>query len=1095
MCFWGCSMLYVRALIIAGLALTVLVFNPGETGEALPPPLPLFSVRDVGLSGGPPGSHDVSAFGATVPGLSCTAADLMTDPAAGLAFPCGPRVPFAPPGPVPDAATAAGADFGLDIFGPFTDELDGISVGETLTLGVLDFDFSVDRAPLNGGVTTAAGLSCGIPPTDVTLQAALSEAQGDIFNTGTLAPVGCNAQVTDEGILGLIAPYFFAPAVPPLDDMDALTEEIVGPGPGCTLTGGATGITTCPAMTIAATPAGVLPFIPPGASTLLAADEASILVPPATPAIPPDIPAFGCGLYAGGTPCLAVHSTFLGLVPAPGGDDIDALCWFDINGNGLPDHPFWTGLGPAGPGDMYVFSLTPTSAQVVGPPFFSPADILANTSFGGPPRVVMPAAGLGLATTDDVDALMCHSDDTDGDAWPDLVDNCPYTANVAQADADTDNLGDACDSEGPSPNVSGLGGADDCGDGVDNDGDGFIDGADSPCDTDGDGIADIADTEGPSPNAAGVLGGDDCADGVDNNANGLIDAAEGVICDVDLDGIPDIADTEGPLGNSNGFPSGADDCFDTLDNDADGVADGLDPGCATPPPVLYSVADLGTLGGPVGTHDITPIPIFIPMSCTPADLLTPPGTGPAGACAVRLPPAPAGPVPDAMTLAFVDLGLDSAGPFSDDLNALSYGESVNTGPIDYDFSVDAAPGNLGSTVGLPACGAAPNVGTQAAASEAQGDIFNTGSAAPAGCNLLVSDESILGLIAPTAGAPLVPPLDELDALTDISPLPPGPCTLSSGVFPTTCPAFSLTATIIGDSLTTGLVAPDAFSGAGVADEGSILVPPGALGSVTEPPCAAGGPACSYVHSTTLGIVPGAPVGGDNIDALCWFDANGNGAPDQPNAWIPGFGDYYIFSLTPLSPSVTGGFYSAADLLTPDPLLPGGPPLVLRTAASLGLLAGDNVDALICRDDDTDVDGAPDLLDNCPATVNTTQANADGDQWGDACDNCPATSTPWQVPLGDGDCDFWTDADEGIIGTDPNDPCANTPAANDEADDRWPPDFDDNKTINIVDVLKLKPVFGGPVAGNERYDLATGGGATINIVDVLKMKPVFNKSCT
>ncbi len=70
-------------------------------------------------------------------------------------------------------------------------------------------------------------------------------------------------------------------------------------------------------------------------------------------------------------------------------------------------------------------------------------------------------------------------------------------------------------------------------------------------------------------------------------------------------------------------------------------------------------------------------------------------------------------------------------------------------------------------------------------------------------------------------------------------------------------------------------------------------------------------------------------------------------------------------------------------------------------------------------------------------------------------------------------------------------CAETAAQNDEADDRWPADFDDNKTINIVDVLALKVVFGSPSA---RHDLDASGG-NINILDVLAMSPVFGKVCS
>ncbi len=40
--------------------------------------------------------------------------------------------------------------------------------------------------------------------------------------------------------------------------------------------------------------------------------------------------------------------------------------------------------------------------------------------------------------------------------------------------------------------------------------------------------------------------------------------------------------------------------------------------------------------------------------------------------------------------------------------------------------------------------------------------------------------------------------------------------------------------------------------------------------------------------------------------------------------------------------------------------------------------------------DTDSDGTPDILDNCPTTWNPTQADKDHDSIGDVCDNCPYT---------------------------------------------------------------------------------------------------------
>ena len=41
--------------------------------------------------------------------------------------------------------------------------------------------------------------------------------------------------------------------------------------------------------------------------------------------------------------------------------------------------------------------------------------------------------------------------------------------------------------------------------------------------------------------------------------------------------------------------------------------------------------------------------------------------------------------------------------------------------------------------------------------------------------------------------------------------------------------------------------------------------------------------------------------------------------------------------------------------------------------------------------DTDLDGTPDVTDNCPLVANAGQADSDGDSHGDACDNCQTTS--------------------------------------------------------------------------------------------------------
>ena len=67
--------------------------------------------------------------------------------------------------------------------------------------------------------------------------------------------------------------------------------------------------------------------------------------------------------------------------------------------------------------------------------------------------------------------------------------------------------------------------------------------------------------------------------------------------------------------------------------------------------------------------------------------------------------------------------------------------------------------------------------------------------------------------------------------------------------------------------------------------------------------------------------------------------------------------------------------------------------------------------------DFDGDGIPDLPeggDNCPDVRNPDQADTDGDGTGDACDNCPALENPDQ-----------TNTDGDMLG-DACDPCPGTP---------------------------------------------------------------------
>ena len=73
------------------------------------------------------------------------------------------------------------------------------------------------------------------------------------------------------------------------------------------------------------------------------------------------------------------------------------------------------------------------------------------------------------------------------------------------------------------------------------------------------------------------------------------------------------------------------------------------------------------------------------------------------------------------------------------------------------------------------------------------------------------------------------------------------------------------------------------------------------------------------------------------------------------------------------------------------------------------------------------------------------------------------------------------------------PCAATPAADDEAGpDAWPVDFDDNRAVDIDDVLAMKPVFNAPPLYSPRFDFTAD--SVIDIDDVLALKPFFNLTC-
>jgi len=125
-------------------------------------------------------------------------------------------------------------------------------------------------------------------------------------------------------------------------------------------------------------------------------------------------------------------------------------------------------------------------------------------------------------------AVTVYQPDADADGHPDIGDNCPYVANIDQADFDGDGQGDVCDSDDDGDSVADT--ADNCPyvantDQANHDADAVGDACD--VDDDGDSVADTSDN-------CPLVGNTDQAD--------LDGDGQGDVCDPDDDG-DSVADT------------------------------------------------------------------------------------------------------------------------------------------------------------------------------------------------------------------------------------------------------------------------------------------------------------------------------------------------------------------------------------------------------------------------------------------------------------------------------------------------------------------------------------------------------------------------
>jgi Zn-dependent metalloprotease len=123
--------------------------------------------------------------------------------------------------------------------------------------------------------------------------------------------------------------------------------------------------------------------------------------------------------------------------------------------------------------------------------------------------------------------------------------------------------------------------------------------------------------------------------------------------------------------------------------------------------------------------------------------------------------------------------------------------------------------------------------------------------------------------------------------------------------------------------------------------------------------------------------------------------------------------------------------------------------------------------------------------DCSAIVSSPgESDTDGDTILDTTDT-------------DDDNDGFSDTVELAVGTDHLIPCAETPTADDEADDKWPPDLNDDQTVNIVDIVQLTPPTFGSQSSDPAYSarIDFNPDGVINILDIAQMTPpVFGSSC-
>jgi uncharacterized protein YkwD len=195
--------------------------------------------------------------------------------------------------------------------------------------------------------------------------------------------------------------------------------------------------------------------------------------------------------------------------------------------------------------------------------------------------------------------------------------------------------------------------------------------------------------------------------------------------------------------------------------------------------------------------------------------------------------------------------------------------------------------------------------------------------------------------------------------------------------------------------------------------------------------------------------------------------------------------------------VGGGLnINAADIVVDGTPLPKIDPvdslMILRKDAGLINLSTLQFSSTY-RDRDGDLITDSEETSNACLNANAQDSRLDSD--GDGLNNLSEITRRTNPCKADSDNDSFNDSIEVYLGTNPITKCSITVAKNDEATDNHPLDFNDDKSINTLDVGGFTAVLNtqkGDSKFNQRYDLDKNG--RINTTDLGKFTPSLNTTC-